>query len=138
MKCYTVGYGGRAPDDLVSLLVARGVRTVVDVRLRPDRASLGVYVKARTPDKGIERLLTAGGIGYVAVTELGNLFRDHVDWRAHYARLLELAGEVLTERLSSLRPPLCLLCAEKNVAQCHRQLIADYLTTAGWEVDHLA
>jgi hypothetical protein len=41
MKFYTIGYGGRAPDEFASLLVLHGVRSIADVRIHPDRASMG-------------------------------------------------------------------------------------------------
>ena len=80
MKVFTIGYGGRGKEDFLSLLKANAVRTVVDVRLRPDRASMGLWVKAKTADKGIERWLAAAGIGHRSLVELGNLFVDDADW----------------------------------------------------------
>ncbi len=64
MKFYTIGYVGRTPVELIDLLRQRGIKTIVDVRLRPDRASLGTFVKAKTSDKGIERVLAEGHVGY--------------------------------------------------------------------------
>ena len=137
MRLYTVGYGGRAPQAFVDLLRGAGVKTVADVRLRPDRAAMGVYVKAKTPDKGIERLLGEAGISYASLIELGNVFIDCDDWQDRYRRLLEGSGELLTERLFSLPGPVCLLCAEKQPENCHRLLVAGYLAAGGWDVVHL-
>ena len=125
------------PDDLITRLTAAGVRTVADVRLRPDRASMGVYVKAKTPDKGIERLFTAAGIGYRSLPELGNVFLEYEDWRERYAAFVQCAGHLLVTRLDGLEPPLCLLCAERRVAECHRLMVAEFLAARGAEVEHL-
>ena len=138
MKFFTIGYGGRKPDEFASLLSLHGDRTVADLRIHPDRASMGAYVKARTADKGIERLLSERGIAYRSILELGNLFRDLDDWRAPYRALFERAGDLLAGRLGELPEPFCLLCAEKRVAECHRLVIADFLVaTKGWSVEHI-
>ena len=71
---FTIGYGGRKPDEFVKLLAEHGVRTVIDVRIRPDRASMGSYVKSRDETKGIAGLLAKAGIGYFSLPELGNPF----------------------------------------------------------------
>lgn len=125
---FTIGYGGRKPQDFVQLLTTNGVRTVVDVRLRPDRASMGSYAMARDPDKGLAGLLAKAGIGYLSLPELGNLFLEYDHWQNRYAAFLDRAGPLLFDRLTEEMPrPVCLLCAEKSVAACHRRLIAEYL-----------
>ena len=138
MKFFTIGYGGRVPADFASLLVSHGIRSIADVRIHPDRASMGAYVKARTPDKGIEKLLADRGIAYRSILELGNLLRDRDDWHATYRAFFERAGDLLVGRLGDLPEPFCLMCAEKRVAECHRLVIADFLAaTRGWSVEHI-
>ena len=137
MKFFTIGYGGRKPQGFLTLLQQHGVRTIVDVRLRPDRASMGIYTRAKSAEKGIQGLLRKVGVDYVSLLELGNLFRDDEHWRERYRLLLERAGDLLTERLRSVSPPFCLMCAEQQVNDCHRQYIAEYLAQRRWEVEHI-
>jgi hypothetical protein len=99
---------------------------------------MGVWVRAKSADKGIEKVLSGAGIGYVSLPELGNLFLGFEDWPERYRQLLDRAGELLVGRLAGIPEPYCLLCAEKRVAECHRRHIAEYLTrTQGAEVRHL-
>lgn len=137
MQIYTVGYGGRKPQDFGALLRQYGVETIVDVRLRPDRASIGLYAKAKTPDKGIQRLLVEHGIGYVSLQELGNVFMGCEDWHERYQRLMTQAGDVLCERLLNVPGRWSLMCAERQAAACHRALIAEHLTGRGYRVEHI-
>jgi uncharacterized protein (DUF488 family) len=137
VKVYTIGYDGRNPADLVALLQQKGIRAVVDVRLRPDRASMGSYVRAKSPDRGIQALLNGAGIEYFSFPELGNIFLDRDDWSELYSALLNRAGDLLTARLKQTSQPFCLMCAEKHVAECHRRLIAGYLVENGYQVEHL-
>jgi uncharacterized protein (DUF488 family) len=137
MKFFTIGYGGRSPTDFVNKLLSAGVKTIADVRLRPDRASMGYYSKAKTPDKGIEALLSASGVGYVSLVELGNVFLSDPNWPQLYQELIDRSGELLTRRISAVPGPFCLMCAEKKVVECHRRIIADFLVKQGHEAVHL-
>jgi uncharacterized protein (DUF488 family) len=134
---YTIGYGGRLPGDFVARLQQANIPLVVDVRLRPDRSSMGIYVKARSADKGIQGLLAGAGIAYLSAVELGNLFMNCADWRPRYERLWQQAGHILAERLLQLPTPFCLMCAEQHASACHRQFIAAYLCQHGYTVQHL-
>jgi uncharacterized protein (DUF488 family) len=135
---YTIGYGGRKMDDFLGLLKANGVHTLVDIRLRPDRSSMGLYVKAKTPDKGIEKWVTDAGITYRSFIELGNVFIEFPDWRERFRRLLSSSGDLLIERLSDLPEPICLMCAEKRHEDCHRDQVAEYLAERrGVEIRHI-
>lgn len=136
-QLFTIGYGGRPPADFVRLLQEHRVATIVDVRLRPEYAYLSAYAKAKTSDKGIEQLLANANIGYVSLPELGNLFLGWDDWVTPYRQLLAQAGDLLTRRLNAVPQPFCLLCAEKQVSDCHRRLIAEHLAHAGWQATHL-
>ena len=137
MKFYTIGYGGRNPQEFVEVLKQKGVKVVVDVRLRPDRASMGSYARAKSQDKGIERLLGTAGIEYCSVLELGNIFLGQSDWKERYQDLMIRAGDLLTQRLENVSSPFCLMCAEKSPAECHRSFIAEYLVSKGYEVEHI-
>jgi uncharacterized protein (DUF488 family) len=137
MKLFTIGYGGRTPTEFVQLLVEHGVRTVADVRMHPGRAYMVFFAKAKSPDKGIERILAQAGIGYVSLTGLGNPFKNEPDWPEQYRKLLAESGEAMIEPLLSLPRPFCLLCAEKKPNRCHRKLISDLLETQGWRVQHI-
>jgi hypothetical protein len=56
-----------------------------------------------------------------------------------FRRLMSAQAE---ERLRPLRDCItatraCLLCAEQAAQRCHRQIIAEYLTGYGYDVQHL-
>ena len=137
MKLYTIGYGGRKPQEFLDLLRANGVKAVVDVRLRPDHSSMGTYTKARSSDKGIQALLAGANIQYFSFVELGNIFLDFANWRERYRCLIDRAGDLLVERLLEAPKPFCLLCAEKHAEHCHRSIIAAYLQTKGCDTQHI-
>jgi uncharacterized protein (DUF488 family) len=138
MKVFTIGYGGRSKEEFLSLLKSNSINTVVDIRLRPDRSSMGFWSKAKTSDKGIEGWLSGAGIGYKSLIELGNIFLDYPDWQQRYEKLLNSCGELLIQQLLNISGPICLLCAERRIEDCHRKIVAEFLAKHyGAEFYHL-
>jgi uncharacterized protein (DUF488 family) len=138
MKFFTIGYGGWTPHDFLNALTERNIATVVDCRLNPNRAYIGTFVKAKTPDKGIQRLLASEGIKYIDDPELfGNPFLDVEDWRAPYQAHVEQHGAEMVKFLTQVEQPFALMCAEKKGSECHREYIAAYLARTGWDVEHI-
>lgn len=135
-KTYTIGYGGRRPDDFLDLLTSRGIRTIVDVRRSP-RGYRGCYTRAKDPSKGIAGMLAKIGIKYVWLEEFGNPFQGQDEWVEKYQAHLDQLGGRLGEVLGDVSGPFCLMCAEKRVSECHRKLIAYRLAEAGAEVEHI-
>jgi uncharacterized protein (DUF488 family) len=127
MKIFTIGYGGRNCEDFLDLIKSHGIRCVVDIRLRPDRASMGIWMKAKTNDRGIQKWLADAGIDYRSLIELGNVFLDQPDWMEQYQSLMDQSGELLTRRLKDVASPYCLMCAERRVEDCHRRIVAEHL-----------
>ena len=131
------GSNGIIADEFIALLKKHNVEIIVDVRLKPERAFMGVYVKSKDPHKGIQGLLEKASIQYIWIAELGNMFRDIDDWHEKYRRHLDEKGDLVCLKLYELMMPFCLMCCEKNASGCHRKLIADYLVNRGYEVEHL-
>jgi uncharacterized protein (DUF488 family) len=141
---HTIGHSTRSLEALVALLMAHGVERVVDVRRFPG--------SRRHPQFGREALaggLAAAGIEHVWVEALGGRRRrrpdsPHTAWRveafAAYADHMETAEFVAAAArllLDARQSHLAVMCAEARPEQCHRRLIADWLTVRGAQVHHI-
>jgi uncharacterized protein (DUF488 family) len=136
---YTIGYGGRHPQDFVTILTQANIGLVCDVRAEPRRAYRGIYTF--NPEKGsgpLPRLLAQAGIAYEWFPELGNPERQDPEIRA-FQQLMAQEAERRLQRLQTCVQALCacLLCAEQDTQRCHRRIITAYLIASGYSVQHL-
>jgi uncharacterized protein (DUF488 family) len=101
------------------------VERVLDVRASPRSPRPGF---SRAP---LERTLTAAGIAYRSLPEVGNPFRADAAadlagvlarYRAHLAARPALAAAA---RDAAAGARTALLCAEANPARCHRGVLAE-------------
>ena len=141
---YTIGHSTRTFEQFLALLQAHKIQMVVDVRTIPK--------SRRNPQFGQDILAAAlieAGIEYIHMEKLGGLrhttkdslntgwqntsFRGYADYMATDAfqqGLAELKALAEQKRVA-------ILCAEAVPWRCHRSLIADALTTQGWQVLHI-
>jgi uncharacterized protein (DUF488 family) len=141
---HTIGHSTRSLEELVAMLQGAGVARLVDIRRYPG--------SRRHPHFAREALATSlgeAGIEYEWRPELGGRRKPrpdtkHTAWRvaafAAYADHMETPefeqtmGEIL-ERAGEASTAL--MCAEARPEQCHRRLVADWLTVKGHRVVHL-
>jgi len=126
----TLGYEGRTLEEFVRLLRAERVDVVLDVRDVPWSHKPGFSKKPLA--EGLE----AGGIAYVHAGFAGNPKRLRAqagsteEALALYAAHLDAAPEVLAQfevlvgDLQAVGKRPCLVCLERDPAQCHRAILA--------------
>jgi uncharacterized protein (DUF488 family) len=143
-RIWTIGHSTRAMDELLALLQAHGVRSLVDVRKIP--------MSRRNPQFNRENLqdrLVSAGLSYRHAPELGGLRKSRPDspntgWRnasfRGYADYMQTEGfqQALEQLMAGAQTePTAILCAEAVPWRCHRSLIADALTSRDWTVGHI-
>jgi len=142
---YTIGHSNRPMEQFLALLRGNSIQILVDIRANP-------YSK-RFPHFAQEELrqaVTGSGITYHwAGRQLGGMrqpndpashsaladeslrgFAEYMEttpFERAIAQLINLAGTGKT----------AIMCAEKQIDQCHRSLISDYLTLKNVSVVHI-
>ncbi len=141
---FTIGHSTHDLPAFVSLLRRNRIEHVVDVRTLP-RSRRNPQFDAAALRAG----LRAEGFDYTHLPEVGGLrspagdsvndgwdndtfrgYADHMATPAFAAGLRTLTG-------LAARKPVALMCAEADWHRCHRRLLSDALTVAGWRVRHI-
>jgi uncharacterized protein (DUF488 family) len=143
---FTIGHSRHPAERFVALLKQRGVETLVDVRRRP-----GSRLNPQFNRDRLAASLKAAGIDYVHLEDLGGLREGDAagetadaGWRnpflrsyAGYARTPAFGAALETLLGEAGRASSCIMCAEGDWRQCHRQIVTDYLLTRGVAVRHI-
>ena len=144
LTLYTVGHGTCQIGELMALLKEAGVDTLVDVRAQPRSRHNPQFnddaLRLACENAGIVYHWAGKQLGgmraprpdspHLALDEGLRGFADHMDTDAFQR------GAAQLQNLAA-RGVCAMLCAERDPAQCHRSLIADYLTLQGARVMHL-
>jgi uncharacterized protein (DUF488 family) len=142
VRVFTIGHGTRPLDELVGVLRAAGVETLVDVRRFPGSRRNPQFNQAP-----LAEALDTGGIAYRHAEELGGRRSNEpgeerfpcirvAAFRSYAARMGTPTWQRTLE--DALEQPVpCFMCAETPWWRCHRRLIAELLTARRDEVVHL-
>lgn len=135
-----LGYEGRSLEALLALLRERRVELVVDVRERAASRKPGFA----GPE--LQAALAGAGIAYEHRPELGctrelrEFLRgggDRGEYAARYAALLAARPGAVEGLVGLVRGRrAALLCTERRLEACHRQVLAGELARAGLAVEH--
>ncbi len=121
---FSIGYEGRALDELIGMLIAKRVERVIDVRELPLSRRRGF---SKTP---LAAALAGEDIEYVHLRQAGNPYRRDKDLVARdellakYRVHLRGAGAAISDVAEAVRGHRAvLLCYELDPRTCHRSLL---------------
>ncbi len=124
-ELFTIGYEGRALDELIAILASQRIDRVIDIRELPLSRRRGF---SKTP---LGTALAGAGIEYVHMREAGNPYRKLQDelsrdellakYRVHLSTTKSAVENVAAQARGHR---VALLCYEAEPAQCHRSLLA--------------
>jgi uncharacterized protein (DUF488 family) len=141
---WTVGHSTRSAEEFGEMLVAHGIKVLVDVRMFPGSRRYPQFNRTALAES-----LATLGIEYKHEPRLGGRRTPRADshntaWRnasfQAYADHMESEEfqkgiEGLLELTRDAR--VAVMCAESLWWRCHRSLISDYLKAAGHTVIHI-
>jgi uncharacterized protein (DUF488 family) len=128
---FTIGYTGRKIDEIVFILRANGVRTLVDIRQNP----ISMY-RPELSKTNLARLIADNGMGYAHFPQLGvprdirakaieSGTRSVIwDWYDQHVITSFFLGRNLHFFLNCVEHPVALMCTEIDPQECHRHRLS--------------
>ena len=142
---YTIGHSTRSIGELIEVLQAHEIKTLVDIRAFPMSRRLPQFNQ-----ESLEQSLAAAGISYVWMKSLGGYRKKIVEESPNIAlrndSFRNYADYMLTPEFEQAMTELTKLaegsrtaymCAERVYFHCHRMLVSDWLLAHGREVLHI-
>jgi len=142
---YTIGHSTRTIEELIAVLAAHQIQTLVDIRAFPMSRRLPQFNR-----DSLEQTLPAAGIQYIWMKSLGGyrkkILEDSPNIALRNPSFRNYADYMLTPEFEqSIAELLALtdnsktayMCAERPYFRCHRMLVSDWLVAHGHEVLHI-
>ncbi len=132
MNIFTIGFSQKTAEEFFTLLIKNNVKKLVDIRLN-NKSQLAGFANA----KHLPYFLKLHNITYEYKPELApskdllNGYKNKtISWEEYikiYNKLL-IDRDVLKDISIDELDDIVLLCSEPTAEQCHRRLMAEYLT----------
>ena len=142
---YTIGHSTRSIEELIEVLHAHDIKTLVDIRAFPMSRRLPQFNR-----ESLDLSLAAAGIRYVWMKSLGGYRKKTLDDSPNIAlrnaSFRNYADHMLTPEFEQAMAELiplaeqsrtAYMCAERVYFHCHRMLVSDWLVAHGHEVLHI-
>ncbi|MHA1919365.1 MAG: DUF488 domain-containing protein, partial [Promethearchaeota archaeon] len=135
---FLIGYEGRDVDEFMHELILNNIQILIDIRYNPHS------MKYNFNKNRLEKTLKNIQIEYIHIPELGIApkFRKDLKNQQDYEVLFEKYRSELHNKEKYLQrirdlannKRIALMCFEKNVLQCHRREVGNYLKNLGENV----
>lgn len=136
IKLFTIGFTKKSAREFFELLKKNNIDIVVDIRLNPN-SQLSGFAKGRDLEYFLKEFANIGYKQNVELAPTKEILDDYrkkiIDWAEYEKRFIELMNErKINEKIDYLFPKgvnnICLLCSEASEKQCHRRLVAEYIS----------
>jgi uncharacterized protein (DUF488 family) len=141
---HTIGHSTHTLEEFLALLQSCKIKHLADVRRFPGSRKFPQF-----DHENLEAALSAAGIGYTHLEELGGRRKAqpgsrNTRWRnagfrgyADYMETAEFNNGLDRLEALALQAPTVYMCAEAVWWSCHRALVSDRLKVKGWTVLHI-
>ena len=142
---YTIGHSTRTLEELIAVLHAHAIATLVDIRSFPMSRRLPHFNR-----ESLQQTLPAAGMHYIWMKALGgyrkktrddspNIALRNVNFRNYADYMLTPEFEQAVAELVRIAEgsPTAYMCAERVWFHCHRMLVSDWLVAHGHTVLHI-
>jgi uncharacterized protein (DUF488 family) len=142
---FTIGHSTRSLEELIEVLHAHSIQTLVDIRAFPMSRRLPHFNR-----ESLESTLPGAGIRYIWMKDLGgrrkkslaespNVALRNASFRNYADYMLTPQFEPAIAELIKIgeQSRTAYMCAERVYFRCHRMLVSDWLVAHGHKVLHL-
>ncbi len=133
VNLFTIGFTQKSAESFFETLKQAGVNRVIDTRLN-NISQLAGFTKRNDLEYFLRKIY---GIEYIHITELAptkdildEYKKKKGDWNVYEKKFIDLITERQIEKKVSpeILNNSCLLCSEAKPHNCHRRLVAEYLS----------